>query len=262
MIVFIVPLKSALTSSNWHLVSQLFERSIKSICNQTSSDFKAIVVCHELPDITFQHPNVDYIQVDFPMPNSDSDLYIKETDRSLKVWYGLNYAKKYQPSHVMIVDADDLINCNIADFVSKHTESNGWYVEKGYEYREGSNSIYLMRSKFQDKCGTCNIVRYNLLDKYINFDISDVKGFQFLHHQSVLHLMNNNSTPLEKLPFEGAIYVIGHTENMWLPAFKINMLKQSKFKELFLFRLRQIVKTLLSQKLTETIRQTFGLYDL
>jgi glycosyltransferase involved in cell wall biosynthesis len=259
LIVFVIPLKSASASKNWHLTSKLFERCIKSVCNQASSNFEAIVVCHELPTITFQHPNIDYVQVDFPSPNLDSDVYIRETDRSLKVWQGLNHAKKYQPSHVMIVDADDLISCNISSFVAQHSQCNGWYVDRGYEYRDGCDYIYLMKSKFYDKCGSCNIVRYDLLEKYISINVEDVRGFKFLHHQSVPPLMISNGTPLEKLPFEGAIYVIDHGENMWLNEVKINMIKQSKFKDLLLFKLRRIVKRFLSQNLTESIRQTFSL---
>jgi hypothetical protein len=116
-----------------------------------------------------------------------------------------------------------------------------------------------MKSKFYDKCGSCNIVRYDLLEKYISINVEDVRGFKFLHHQSVPPLMISNGTPLEKLPFEGAIYVIDHGENMWLNEVKINMIKQSKFKDLLLFKLRRIVKRFLSQNLTESIRQTFSL---
>lgn len=68
MLVFIIPIKSARVSSSWELVSKLFERTIKSVCNQTIPDFRVIIVCHEKPNIKFEHSNVTYIEVDFPIP--------------------------------------------------------------------------------------------------------------------------------------------------------------------------------------------------
>ncbi|MDX2256860.1 MAG: hypothetical protein NW214_15210 [Pseudanabaenaceae cyanobacterium bins.39] len=170
----------------------------------------------------------------------------------------------------MIVDADDLLSCNIAKFVTQYPECYGWCIDKGYEYREGTKYIYYMKSKFYDKCGSCNIIRFDLLDKYINADVADITnsdiadigGFNFLHHQSIPPLMIKNGTPLEKLPFEGAVYVIDHGENMWLGAITSNMLKQANFKDLFLFKLRRFVKKMLSQRLSDSIRQTFSLYTL
>ncbi len=71
MLVFIIPLKSAKVSSDWQRVSALFENCVKSACNQTSNKFYVIVVCHEKPITSFQHPNLCYVQVDFPPPSMD-----------------------------------------------------------------------------------------------------------------------------------------------------------------------------------------------
>lgn len=264
MLVFIVPLRSSQTSKSWELTSKLFERCIKSICNQTSSQFRVIVVCHELPNTKFHYPYVTYLQVDFPVPTwkNDADIYSKETDRSLKVWQGLNHAQIYHPSHIMLVDADDLVSNDLADLIAESPQCNGWYVDKGYEYREGSKNIYCIKTKFHEKCGTCNIIRYDLLDSYKNLQMGDVKGFQFLHHQSVRDTMIENGTSLERLPFEGAIYVIDHGENMWLTAANFTMLKELRFKDLFLFQMRRFIKTIISKPVTERIRQKFGLYTL
>jgi hypothetical protein len=68
MLTFIVPIKSRKIANSWTLVSQLAERTLRSICNQTSSNFRVVVVCNEKPDIQFEHPHIDYIQVDFLIP--------------------------------------------------------------------------------------------------------------------------------------------------------------------------------------------------
>ncbi|MEP0751500.1 hypothetical protein NDA03_04640 [Trichocoleus sp. Lan] len=37
--------------------------------NQTSPDFRAIIVCHKKQNIEFNHPHITYIEVDLPPPN-------------------------------------------------------------------------------------------------------------------------------------------------------------------------------------------------
>ena len=71
MLVFIIPLKSRQVAKSWNLVSQQLERTVKSACNQTDSDFKVIVVCNEKPDISFHHPHLEYLEVDFPPLGAD-----------------------------------------------------------------------------------------------------------------------------------------------------------------------------------------------
>ena len=65
MITFLVPVKSSRVSKSWDLFSNLFERTLKSITNQTSDNFRVVVICHEKPITDFEHPNVEYIHVDF-----------------------------------------------------------------------------------------------------------------------------------------------------------------------------------------------------
>lgn len=264
MLVFIVPLRSSQTSTSWEQVSKLFERCVKSLCNQTSPEFKVIVVCHERPVTKFEHPQLTYINVDFPIPvwENNSDTYTRETDRSRKIWTGLNNIQQFQPSHVMVVDADDLVSKHLASFVKEHSQSNGWSIETGYECCEGSNRAYYMSNRFYDKCGTSSIIRYELLDSYKKFQFADVKGFQFLHHQSISDLMSKNGTPLEPLPFDG-IYIVGHGENLWWASTSLSKMgSKSNFKELLLFRTRRAAKTLLSKRITEVMREEFGLFNL
>ena len=75
MLVFVIPVKSPLVSKSWNRFSKLFERCIQSVCNQTSPDFRVIVVCNEKPNTQFNHPHIQYIEVDFPPPNLDSASY-------------------------------------------------------------------------------------------------------------------------------------------------------------------------------------------
>jgi hypothetical protein len=49
MLAFVVPLKSRRVSKSWEYVSRLCERAVRSLCAQTSPNFKVVVVHHESP---------------------------------------------------------------------------------------------------------------------------------------------------------------------------------------------------------------------
>jgi hypothetical protein len=144
MLVFIIPLKSKKVSDSWETACKLFERTLKSVCNQTSDDFRVIVVCHEKPEIDFKHPNVEYVKVDFDLSKADKWEW-KQVDKGRKLLKGVVYAGKFSPSHIMFVDADDCVSKHLAKFVNGNKECNGWFVNKGYKYKEGNNLIYLKR---------------------------------------------------------------------------------------------------------------------
>ena len=98
MLAFIIALKSSQVSSSWELVCKLFERTLKSVCNQTSTEYQVIVVCHEKPETQFNSPQISYVQVDFPIPGET--FASKDKDKMLKMQAGLLYVQKIHVSHV------------------------------------------------------------------------------------------------------------------------------------------------------------------
>jgi hypothetical protein len=268
MLVFITPLKSASVAESWQKVSQLFERCIRSLCSQTSSHFKVVVVCHEEPLVRFSHPNVEYLRVDFPAPRPGV-FDDKLVDKAQKLLLGLHYAQKFQPSHVMLVDADDCVNKNLAEFVAQHPNSNGWFVHSGYEYKEGSRFIYLHAKNFYLKCGTSSILKY---DAYDLPEISDgskplgKEAFKYLiSHRNIRTSMAKRNMPVEALPFPGAIYNIFNGENIYYQknlSNPQNPRKAHNSDNVLVRHAKQLAKVLTSRPLTGAIREEFGLYNI
>lgn len=256
MLVFIVPVKSQKVSNSWELVSKLFERTLKSLCHQNSPDFRAIVVCHEKPLVEFNHPHVTYVEVDFPAPAPDSSYQLKELDKGRKILTGLFHARKFNPTHTMIVDADDCVSKNLAKFVSQNPQHNGWFVDKGYVYQQGSKFIYFRNRYFNKWCGTCNIVRYDLQEVPEDIDkIYPELNSYYGNHRKVADIMYETGREIVPLPFPGALYTIGNQENIYQTGFqKIHGLNQGilfKMKDAFNYRL-----------LTRSIREEFSFYEL
>jgi len=215
MLIFLVPLKSKQVSKDWARVSRLLERCVRSIVNQTSEEFKLIIICHERPDISFEHPAIDYLEVDFPPPNlgQKNTINLMDKDKNEKMWQGIEYVSSTNPSHIMFVDADDCVSSQIADFVRHNPHHHGWFLNNGYVYEDGSNRIFYKLDRFHMMSGTSHIIKYSLLK---NIDISSLyTNSDSPLHQKIVDIMASRGTPLSPLPFAGATYIIDNGENIY-----------------------------------------------
>lgn len=217
MLVFVVPLKSQEKSTSWEKVCQLFERTARSLCNQTCSDFQVIVACNQRPTINFSHPHIKYLEVDIPYPsNQPNHLAQARTDKGRKILAGLIAAKEFSPSHAMIVDADDCVSKNIAQFVQENSSANGWYINQGYKYLNNDSVIYLKPWNFYRMSGSCNLLRYDLIGLPENPEYNRGYGYYkfYIDHEKVKKVMAQRNHPIKPLPFRGAVYIIGTNENL------------------------------------------------
>ncbi len=262
MIVFIIPLKSPQASKSWYHVSKLFERCVKSVCNQTSPDFRVIVVCHEKPNIEFTHPHIKYVEVDFPLPGSEHRY--KSRDQGRKVVTGLMLAREFQPEYTMIVDADDCISKYIAEFVKQHPDSNGWFMSKGYEYLDDSKRIFLKNKDFYKVCGTSNIIRYKLYDLPKSIDDELLPEYYIpLGHSRIRETLEKKGENIEPLPFVGAVYISTKTgENNSSQKSLWDKLRNRNPREILRPATKRLFQVLKSQPLTKPIIEEFGLYNI
>lgn len=263
MLVFIIPVKSKQTATSWPELCKLFERSLRAVCNQTSSDFKVLVVCNERPETTFEHPNLEYLSVNFPVPEPNYNARVD--DRAKRVVAGLLAVRKWNPSHVMSVDADDCISRSIAEFVNQHPDHNGWYVNSGYEYEEGSNKVSVRRKDFHKICGTCNIINYRLYTLPSEMtSYHELSGYdRFLGgHPLAKGDLAERGTPIEPLPFPGVVFVrdrAGESVSMqesFIAKFQRNP------RELLRGVKKAVLAPLNEQSLTQDIRDEFSLTPL
>ncbi|NND16917.1 MAG: glycosyltransferase family 2 protein [Eudoraea sp.] len=268
MLVFIVPIKSAQVSTSWEVFSLLVARTMQSICQQTSDNFKVVAVCHEIPEIGFEHTALEFIQVDFDPPtdeairsqvSDDPKNYrnaAKEADKAKKIIRGIEYAKKYHPSHFMVVDADDCISRELVSFVDDNSkDSPGWYFKKGLIYNEGSNLIFLNKNTFNVLCGTCIIINAT----YVN-ELLSLKPRPLFHHE-ITELSNGEK--LAPLPFPGAVYSIGNTENYCsTPDAVRKMNSYGVFKKDFYDNIVRKLSKYRVKIVNRKLRETYGLNKL
>ncbi|MFW6389744.1 MAG: hypothetical protein ACOCZT_01390 [Halanaerobiales bacterium] len=159
MIIFGIPLMSKQVAKDWDLVSMLFNRTLYSCYNQTDNEFKIVVACHEIPKLNKEYDSrVEFIQVDAPIPKTQHDKMI---DKGYKTHTIAMRVRELGGGHAMLVDADDLVSCHLAEFVKSNPNENGFYVKIGYVYFLGNNYMKKLR-KFSS--GTCCIINYKIED--------------------------------------------------------------------------------------------------
>jgi len=261
MIGFIVPFRPIQNSKDWENDSALLAKTLKSICNQTSPDFKVYVVYHDLPTKQFSHPSLKYIAFPYPFctidmltdksaqQTQDVTMSVNAFDQGKKVLYGATIAIHEGCDYIMSVDSDDLISNKIVEFVNKNNDhKDGWFVSKGYIYMAKENLLVRKPSEMNTINGSTNIIAAKDVPK-VDFKTNRVDAFSFFAaHGYLYHRLKEIGIHLQPLPFYAIIYV-AHVSN-W-----------SRVTESYkVFSLRNfLIKTLRYQPKFAHIRKEFGL---
>jgi hypothetical protein len=218
MLYFIVPLRSRAASKDWNKVSRLCERTLRSLCQQTSNRFRVFLVCRDWPEMNFAHPNLRVIQEDFPIPEAKKIPQL--VDKTRKLRRALIAVREEGGGHVMGVDADDLVHRSLAALVEANPSSNGWFFPYGYSYDEGGQWLE-RHNDFFLRCGTSNIIRIDRDDLPPDMDSPREKYFFLCNgHHIIVDFMVRQGRPLQALRFAAAVYVKDTGENWSGPPMK------------------------------------------
>lgn len=237
---------SAQVANSWTKVTHLCARTVRSACAQTCPDFRVIIVCNEIPEIRFEHPNLEFMTIDFSPPGKATQE--RNKDKWRREFAGLRRSFTYHPSHVMMLNADDCVSKRLADHVARNQSANGWYLKKGYFHTDSQSLVHLERRRFHMWCGSSHILRPE------NMDLPEVyvETWCLLHRRTVA-LMHTRGTPIQPLPFPGAVYNVSHGENMYDYAPILWPGNPAR---------RLARRVLFHRRLTPEIRAEFALYPL
>ena len=249
LLIFILALQSPAASKDWLRVSMLCERTLRSVCAQTSSEFRAFLVCNSRPELSFAHPALNIIERNFPVPAADTRS--RMNDKWTKLKTGLVVARQYGPAHVMFVDADDCVHCGLAAHVARYPDASGWSMETGYMHDEGSRWLYRKRN-FAAYCGSSAIIRLAQSEFPQSEDEPSENYFMLANGHGVIEqYMSSRGTPVQTLPFIGTIYSTNTGEND--SGIKMGGWQGGRH---MLEKIRAV------RPLTQRLRSQFGLYEL
>lgn len=217
---FIIPVRHQSNAKDWSRLKANLSQTLASISNQTADSWRAIVVANEGADLPVLPKNVEALRVTFP-PNSlhekgtatrDEFLEAFRLDKGRRVLAAMLAAEG--TSHFMIVDDDDFVSSRLAEFVARNPSSNGWVIKQGYIWTD-QGSVLFAHSDLNGVCGSTLIVRSDLYDlpaTASHWSDDRIRKMLGSHRQIAAHL-SQAGTPLNRLPFRGAVYRIGHAGN-------------------------------------------------
>lgn len=206
----------------------MLNETLCSVCAQIDPSFRVIVVCNRKPNLTINNDKIEIIEVDFPVPPSATVLSDRYTwvyrDKGSKVLVGLRNARKYNPTHIMITDADDYVSNQLSLYVKENPKHQGWFFREGYDYSEITKIISNIDA-FQSYCGTSHIIRIDLIDIPIEIPLNP--SFSFIQnnidqyylqrllgdHSDYVNYFIGKNLPLSPLPFTGAVWHVDNGEN-------------------------------------------------
>lgn len=215
---FIIPVRHQENARDWRLLKSNLAQTVASIAAQQSDAWNAIIVANHGADLPALPSRFMVKCVDFP-PNplheqgtADRELFrdAARLDKGRRILAGM--LDGGQMGHVMIVDDDDLVHRNLTAFVQENPGKHGWYFSRGFVWKDRAKLLYL-HSNFSNLCGTSHIVRSDLYRIPATMaDASDDYVRRMLgSHVMIEGMLKDRGTPLESLPFPGAIYRVGHS---------------------------------------------------
>lgn len=214
---FIIPVRHQANAKDWNRLKANLRQTVASIAAQTSPDWNGFVVANHGADLPPLPPNFSDVRVDFSpnvlhdMDNADRETVYRafRQDKGQRVLAGLLAARPQ--GHVMIVDDDDFVSRRLADHVARNPQANGWFIGGGYVWSDGG-SLVLRHNSFSHICGTSHIIRADLYAIPSRFDAATPEYIQKMlgSHMQIADELARQGTPLQPLPFRGAIYRIGH----------------------------------------------------
>jgi hypothetical protein len=233
MFFFVTSIRHPGNAKNYQVIVDLLKLTIESVCGQnTTFPFKFLIVCNEKPDIEVDESIVEFLVVDFPQPGDGKATGLAFEnfliDKGSKLAAGLAWIYQYSPSKVFIIDADDWIDNNIVEFVSKHNDTSFWHVDTGYlinladkkSTRKhglcrycGSTFIYdytqlLNIVEYKGKLGT-KVTQAYIIDNIDDFGMRNILG----NHRRQLGHFNKLNKNIRPLPFKAICWVLDTGEN-------------------------------------------------
>jgi hypothetical protein len=228
MIAFIVPFKGK-TNSSWEKECHNLNRTLISLTNQTSQHFKVFVIYTDAPDNPFVHEKVVFVKFPFSFmkqaeidenelrinPSYNGKISDKRYDQGKRIMYGSYLARKNGCEFVMPVDADDFVSCKIAEWVEPNNNKDGWYVNKGYLYRETDRFLVRVNQNMNLINGSTHIIHVQHLPQ-IPFEEIHPSLMCFFSDHGYLktRLKQSKNIDIQPLPFYALIYFL-HSES-WL----------------------------------------------
>ena len=230
-IIFAIALRSKGSSRNWNNTVDNFNKTIKSIFNQTDQNFLVYVGCNEVPELYDDYDaRLQFFLVNNPVPTEPlemrRDKFWKYSLVACKIKeYLLKTNNPNDGIFVLPMDADDYVSNRICKYVGNHPDANGYISDYGYVYYYGKKH-FMKYNDMHTFCGSCNIVKMYpddlpdgmpcqelCFDKKTAGELNDRYPIRW-NHIEVATKYESIGKPFSVLPFPSTIYCLNNGDNI------------------------------------------------
>jgi hypothetical protein len=262
----VIPLKAKSVSTDWNKVCLVLKQTIDSVLNQTSHQYRCVVVGHDKPDFfnvdTYQnHNKVEFIYFDELEPPNRSLFggeqlqLMYEVDRCTKIAKGMLVLQSCDISNWFALDADDLIHKDMVKLLTKWNASQPIIFDNGYFLYD---HLHLLNKtqQFSLYCGSCCIIPANMTQVPKVIDSNCYRTIFFGKYSHVLYkteFVEQGITyfiPDQRL----TMYVRSHGENISL------QISRQKHIEKIIVKIRKVLGMVKNYTpLTDKVRADFSI---
>lgn len=206
--------------SNWETAQANLRRTIRSIRGMSRSDYRIVIACHELPDLTDIHgSDLELLQAPFAI---ETDLMRRGADKIRKrrlIGSWLRERVGEEGAYVMFLDADDLVHRRLVDHVLRDDNRRSYIAEAGYIFDSTTKLLEKRVARFYATCGSCFVCWFRKEDLPLSFDDTDCLYSQFDLHREFKDMAAQLGRASEAFPFPAVVYLANHGESLRVKQF-------------------------------------------
>jgi hypothetical protein len=205
---FGIPLRSRRASRDWSRVCALLDATLNSALRQLNPDIQVVVACHELPKTHCGDDRLTFSEAKHARPRDPLEQMFDK--RFKKIMLAEEVCRR-GGGYLMLLDSDDLVSNQLADFVLQQNNKKGYLVDQGFIYDAQLRQLRRV-CDFDRICGSSVIA-------YLSPADCDDRQFAWREyigdtwHAEFRRISADLGRPLEPLPFPAAVYVTNNGEN-------------------------------------------------
>jgi glycosyltransferase involved in cell wall biosynthesis len=265
----IIPFRPKAQSVDWERESNLLQRTIQSVLRQSYSAMKVFVTYTDAPSVIVADERVEYHEFPYGYKSylelenredlrdkfKSEKMVVRRWDKARKLCYASKLAKEAGCDYIMALDADDLLSNKLFDLLAAEANTTpvaGWYMEKGFLYKEGANYFIRVPKDMRFLNGSTHILRSDLV-KIPDFSSLDWLDYNLFtdHGWIKARMQKYYGVILRPVPFTALVYVV-HGSNI-----------SQVLKKEYSFNFKGIVKRILrGVRLSNAIKEEFNIASI
>ncbi|QFT88424.1 hypothetical protein FIU87_07195 [Bacillus sp. THAF10] len=211
IVCFGISFKSKKVCKNWEIVQKNLSNTLRSIFNNTKSNFLIVVAGHEKPKIAeIENEKVKWISSPFKPPISPKGFNLDK--RKKRILIGAYLRTIHFNGYYMHLDADDLIHYKFIEYLNSLPLKKAFIIRESFMINTNIKEIWVTK-RFYLHCGSSSVIYFNTNELPLSFkrDKSKFSKFAFTSHRLTHSKFKKNDYQFLDQPL--VLRVFGYGDN-------------------------------------------------